>query len=236
MTAEHPSETLDEAVRHLRAVIIAGESYRLVVAQVTGMGVTETQALSYWAVYGERGERAATDLGITSGAATALLDRLERRGVAERQNHPRDRRRVVVALTEAGRAVLEMSHKTLGEAFASVPPDELLAVSAGLGRIAADLRVASKRLLASSAHGLGRIRRPGEAGVLAEGRVVTGHHGEQPAVGPGLHRPAETLAGASHQQPRVRLGRVLLQQHHALVVRLGQQRGMEVSRPAADGR
>ena len=161
MTAEHPSETLDEAVRHLRAVIIAGESYRLVVAQVTGMGVTETQALSYLAVYGERGQNElATDLGITSGAATALLDRLERRGVAERQNHPRDRRRVVVALTEAGRAVLEMSHRTLGEAFASVPPDELLAVSEGLGRIAADLRVASKRLLASSEHGLGGDQAP----------------------------------------------------------------------------
>jgi DNA-binding MarR family transcriptional regulator len=156
VTAEHPSETLDEAVRHLRAVIIAGESYRLVVAQVTGMGVTETQALSYLAVYGERGQNElATDLGITSGAATALLDRLERRGVAERRNHPRDRRRVVVALTEAGRAVLEMSHKTLAEAFASVPSGELLAVSEGLGRIAADLRVASKRLLTSSEHGLG---------------------------------------------------------------------------------
>jgi len=45
-------------------------------------------------------------------------------------------------------------------AFASVPPDELLAVSAGLVRIAADLRVASKRLLASSAQGLGEDQPP----------------------------------------------------------------------------
>ena len=49
--------TLDEpamaaAVRSLRALIMAGERYRLTVAGLLGLGATEIQALSYLAVHG----------------------------------------------------------------------------------------------------------------------------------------------------------------------------------------
>ena len=59
------SPAVDDAVRGLRAVILAGENYRQVIAQATGLGVTETQALSYLAVHGDRGQNA---LGGRSGA------------------------------------------------------------------------------------------------------------------------------------------------------------------------
>jgi len=45
-------EDLDEAVRDLRALILAGENYGLASAQMSGLGVTETQALSYLAILG----------------------------------------------------------------------------------------------------------------------------------------------------------------------------------------
>lgn len=43
-----------------------------------------------------------TDLGITVGAASKLVDRLERDGLAVRSAHPLDRRSSLVALTPAG--------------------------------------------------------------------------------------------------------------------------------------
>lgn len=146
MDAEHVG-ALDDAVRALRAIILAGEHYRQVVAEVTKMGVSETQALSYLAVHGERGQNElAADLGITSGAATALVDRLERRGVAERLGHPSDRRRVVVRLTEEGRSILAASRVVLAASLRSLPDDELPTLAKALARIAADLRAATPTL------------------------------------------------------------------------------------------
>jgi DNA-binding MarR family transcriptional regulator len=139
------SPAVDDAVRGLRAVILAGENYRQVIAQVTGLGVTETQALSYLAVHGDRGQNAlGADLGLTSSASTALVDRLERQGVAERYPHPSDRRRVLVRLTEQGEAVLARSRGWLAASFQSFSGEELPQLAAALQRIAADLRRASE--------------------------------------------------------------------------------------------
>ena len=100
-------EGVDEAVRNLRALILAAENYRQATAQMSGLGVTETQALSYLAIYGERGQNdLGTDLGISSGASTALVDPLERQGMRERYAHPHDRRRVIVRPTEKGHALI----------------------------------------------------------------------------------------------------------------------------------
>jgi len=139
------SPAVDDAVRGLRAVILAGENYRQVIAQVTGLGVTETQAISYLAVHGDRGQNAlGSDLGLTSSASTALVDRLERQGVAERYPHPSDRRRVLVRLTEQGEAVLARSRGWLATSFQSFPGEEPPQLAAALQRIATDLRRASE--------------------------------------------------------------------------------------------
>jgi len=46
-----------EAVCNLRALILAGERYRLVAAGSVGLGTTESQAISYLALHGARGSR-----------------------------------------------------------------------------------------------------------------------------------------------------------------------------------
>ena len=46
--------------------------------------------------------RIATALGLTSGATTAAIDRLERAGYVHRQADPTDRRRVLVVASEDG--------------------------------------------------------------------------------------------------------------------------------------
>jgi DNA-binding MarR family transcriptional regulator len=138
---------LDETVRNLRAMILAGENYRQTIAEVTGLGVTETQALSYLAIHGDQGQGdLAAGLGLTSSASTALLDRLERQAIAERYAHPRDRRRFLVRLTPRGREVLDLSHQWLSGSLVRVPPDELAAVCHNLAVMAEDLRNYSARV------------------------------------------------------------------------------------------
>jgi len=49
----------------------------------------------------------AERLIVTTASVTSLLDTLERRGLVERRPDPRDRRRLLVALTDDGRALVE---------------------------------------------------------------------------------------------------------------------------------
>ena len=140
------ADLLDDAVRNLRALLLAGEHYRQVVAQQAGLGATEIQALSYLASHGDRGQtELAADLGITTGACTALVDRLERQGMAERYGHASDRRRVQIRLTDRGRSAIRHSQAWLGAAFENVPPDQIELVSRALSSIGSDLRQQSSR-------------------------------------------------------------------------------------------
>ncbi len=53
-----------------------------------------------------RVQELSDDIGITVGAASKLVDRLERDGLAARSPHPDDRRSSVIALTAAGEGAL----------------------------------------------------------------------------------------------------------------------------------
>ena len=130
-------EATEEAIRSLRALILAGERYRQVLSDYVGLGITDTQAVSYLTVHGDRGQNElATDLGLSSSASTALVDRLEREGIAERYPHPSDRRRTLVRLTARGHAVVEVSHGWLLAGFGDVPPRDHETVAATLRSIA----------------------------------------------------------------------------------------------------
>ena len=129
-----------DAVRNLRRLILAAEHYRQSVSNAIGLGTTESQALSYLAVHGERGQsELARDLQLTSSASTALVDRMERQGVAERTRHPRDRRRIIVRLTDRGRAIATESEQCLTHSVGLLGPEGLTAFAAGLATIADDL-------------------------------------------------------------------------------------------------
>jgi DNA-binding MarR family transcriptional regulator len=85
--------------RHLHA----WESLRLVLSEHIGLGLSEFIALGH--VY-DAGSITATELGerlhLTSGSVTALLNRLELAGYAERIENPDDRRSVLVTTCPAG--------------------------------------------------------------------------------------------------------------------------------------
>jgi DNA-binding MarR family transcriptional regulator len=138
-------DATEEAIRSLRSVILAGERYRQVMSEHVGLGVTETQAVSYLIVHGDQGQNElAAGLGLSSGASTALVDRLERQGIAERYPHPSDRRRTLVRLTSRGHAVVDVSRQWLLASFHDVPARDH-------GALAATLRSIAERLSERSA-------------------------------------------------------------------------------------
>jgi DNA-binding MarR family transcriptional regulator len=77
-------------------------------ARRLGVNLTDLQCLS---VIQSRGGVTAGELaveaGLTSGAITGVIDRLERAGYAARQPDPEDRRRVTIAVTPAFYAAAE---------------------------------------------------------------------------------------------------------------------------------
>jgi DNA-binding MarR family transcriptional regulator len=127
----------EEAIRSLGTLILAGERYRQLLSEYVGLGVTEMQAVSYLVVHGDRGQNElAADLGLTSGAATGLVDRLERQAVAERYPHQTDRRRTLVRLTARGHQVALEGRRWLLAGFEDVSAADLEVVAAQLRSIA----------------------------------------------------------------------------------------------------
>ncbi len=114
-----------------------------------GLGTTESQAVSSLALHGDRGQtELAKDLRLTSSASTALVDRLERQGVAERTRHPRDRRRTIVRLTDRGRHIAEESQSCLARALQELGGEELASFASGLAVVADHLDTVASGMLA----------------------------------------------------------------------------------------
>lgn len=87
------------------------------VCQLLGINRTDARCLD---ILDERGRMSAGDLAeasrLTTGAVTAVIDRLERAGYARRVADPSDRRRVLVEPTEkAYEASMELMVAPLGE-------------------------------------------------------------------------------------------------------------------------
>ncbi|SDO61800.1 DNA-binding transcriptional regulator, MarR family [Nakamurella panacisegetis] len=140
-------DTVTGAARALRAVILAGEHYRQVVAAHLGLDVSQTQALSYLYSKGDLGQvELGALLGYNTSSITALVDRLERAGIACRVRHPTDRRRSIVRLTERGHLVMRDLDRTFRRAFDHLEPQSLAELTTAMSSIAADLRLGADAL------------------------------------------------------------------------------------------
>ena len=90
-TGERLLASIDQALRH-HALSRAG---REALAVLDGAG----QPLSPTAI--------AERLIVTTASVTSLLDTLERRGLVERQPDPTDRRKLLIVITQDGKAVVD---------------------------------------------------------------------------------------------------------------------------------
>jgi DNA-binding MarR family transcriptional regulator len=82
------------------------------VTELLGVNRTDARCLDILDQHGRMtAGQLASAIGLTTGAVTAVVDRLERAGYARRVADPEDRRRVLVELTEKAR---ELSWELMG--------------------------------------------------------------------------------------------------------------------------
>jgi DNA-binding MarR family transcriptional regulator len=122
--------TNEEIVQLLRVEVGEVLAFAAAMAHRTGLGLSEMAALEH--LQHSHGGLTPTELGrrlsLSSGAITALVDRLERAGHAERRPNPADRRSSVVlpvpdGLEEAGRHLRPVAAELL-EATAAFTDEE----------------------------------------------------------------------------------------------------------------
>jgi DNA-binding MarR family transcriptional regulator len=94
MTREYTAEDITWATRRLD---IAMSRLMVAFSRAVGISLPEMLALEYLDADGSLGPSdLARRLQMTTGAVTALVDRLEKSGHVMRERHPSDRRRVMV--------------------------------------------------------------------------------------------------------------------------------------------
>jgi DNA-binding MarR family transcriptional regulator len=92
-------EVFDELVREVRLGQEATQRFDEAVAEAAGVNLTDMRCLEVLGLEGPvTAGRLAEATGLTSGAMTTALDRLERRGYARRVRDTTDRRRVLVEI------------------------------------------------------------------------------------------------------------------------------------------
>src|ERR687894_1658948 len=103
---------LDRALREVSAQTVL---FSHAVDDRAGISPTDLETLDILARNGPMtAGRLAELTGLTTGAITGLVDRLERRGYARREPHPSDRRSVIV------RPLIETAERDLGPAYFSM--------------------------------------------------------------------------------------------------------------------
>jgi DNA-binding MarR family transcriptional regulator len=142
------------AVEHtlagLRALILAGEQFRHAVADRFGVAVSDAVAMSYLAIDGSMSPgELASRVGLTPSTVTSLLDRLEQAGLAIREAHASDRRKIAVSISAGGLAMLLEVRSWMLRAVGVLDADRLATLGADLTDLAASLTVQTAGLRGS---------------------------------------------------------------------------------------
>ena len=126
--------TREELVRLTQLLVVEGTKVMAAFAALHGLHQTDVEALTRVMVAQERGEpltagALAEELGLTSGAITAVVDRLERAGHVSRVRDGADRRKVLLHFSTEGRALAQEFFVPYGErshaAMDRFTPEEL---------------------------------------------------------------------------------------------------------------
>ncbi|MDY0914935.1 MarR family winged helix-turn-helix transcriptional regulator [Rathayibacter festucae] len=106
--ADGGAQSAGTALRQaLRALETAQRDLRAAVALDLGIGISELGALEALAESPDLTPKwLGLELSLTTGAVTALLDRLAKAGHLDRVSNPQDRRSVLLRLTDSGNALL----------------------------------------------------------------------------------------------------------------------------------
>jgi DNA-binding MarR family transcriptional regulator len=130
---------LDQALRDTSAQTVL---FSQAVADRVGISATDLETLDILVRSGPMtAGRLAELTGLTTGAITGLVDRLERRGYVRREPHPTDRRSVIVQpLTENAEPDLAPSYagmsRAMGELMSGYSDEELSVITDFMTRAA----------------------------------------------------------------------------------------------------
>lgn len=167
MSRSRKPEKIHRFTAALSRVAEADRRLRAAAAEHVGLTIADFESVRYLAEEGPvPAGRIAEAMGITSGAVTGLVDRLERAGWVERARHEIDRRQVVVQLVPARRELIDadraLRDRLLGEALADLDDD-------AVNQTAALLDDAAEQLLAGAAElASDRAARDADAGGAAD--------------------------------------------------------------------
>jgi DNA-binding MarR family transcriptional regulator len=122
------SENRKEVIGELSSEIRASQNFSDVMddaaAEILGVNRTDLRCLDILDRSGPMTAGALADAaGITTGAITGVLDRLEATGYARRVADPEDRRRVLVEFTPKARRAAKRIYGPMAEIFASIVAD-----------------------------------------------------------------------------------------------------------------
>jgi DNA-binding MarR family transcriptional regulator len=125
--------------------------FRMRVAASQGLSIPEFDALTIvtFSSTPVTPKRLAEDLRMTTGAVTAMTDRLVGNGLFVRRPHPTDRRSVHVELTPAGHEVVETIYRGFVRAFspfAALPDEHLDRLVADVGAVTEAVQVGDQQL------------------------------------------------------------------------------------------
>ena len=100
MPRRSKEEQIEELIREFRSSGNQDDAFDSLAAERLGIGQTDLRCLNIIENSGGLGAgELATQAGLTGGAVTGVIDRLERAGYARRVSDPADRRRVWIEVT-----------------------------------------------------------------------------------------------------------------------------------------
>ena len=115
------ADLVEQVIRGGRQFSIGTVLFHQAVGQLLGVNVTDMKCLDMMIL---KGSVSPTELaehtGLSSGATTAMIDRLEKAGLVERHPHPKDRRGTTLVLTKEAIRKLPQLFESLGKAMATL--------------------------------------------------------------------------------------------------------------------
>src|SRR5215469_5624965 len=111
-------ELVMQVIRDAREYSIGMVSFHQAVGRILGLNVTDMKCLDLMTMKGSATpSQLAEHTGLSSGATTAMIDRLEKASLVERRPHPKDRRGTVLVLSREAMRKLPLLFESLGSAM-----------------------------------------------------------------------------------------------------------------------
>jgi len=116
--AKGKQELVTQVIRDAREYSIGMVGFHQTVGRILGLNVTDMKCLDVMTMKGSATpSQLAEHTGLSSGATTAMIDRLQKAGLVERHPHPKDRRGTVLLLTKQAMQKLPLLFGSLGNAM-----------------------------------------------------------------------------------------------------------------------